>query len=317
VPGPTAAEEAAEGRGSRQLDRLRTELDAAVDDLRRTKSRAKERLAQLRTENADLRRRVASLTQQASSAEQALAAASQQLAAEREVAGSAAGQAQAEARRLRARIAELEAESAAVRRAAREGRDTGSLRARLLLDALVDTAAGLRRELALPPVSGSPADTVTAGIPPGRRSAVQARGRAADDPDLLAERLALPGAHLVVDGYNVTKTAWPTATLETQRTRLLSGLAAVTARTGAEVTVVFDGADLDQPPALTPPRRVRVRFSPPGVIADDVIRILVAAEPPGRPVVVASSDREVAQGVEDSGATAVPAGALVNLLSRA
>ena len=67
------------------------------------------------------------------------------------------------------------------------------------------------------------------------------------------------------------------------------------ARTGAETTVVFDAAEPDQPgPWSSAPRGVKVLFSPPGVIADDVIRDLVAAEPPGRTVVVVTDDQEVA-----------------------
>ena len=57
--------------------------------------------------------------------------------------------------------------------------------------------------------------------------------------------------------------------------------------------MVFDGAT--RPPAMPPaPRGVRVLFSAPGEIADDVIRRLVAAEPEGRPLMVVSSDKEVA-----------------------
>ena len=48
--------------------------------------------------------------------------------------------------------------------------------------------------------------------------------------------------HLIVDGYNVTKAAWPELSLERQRDRLLGGLAPMAARSGAEVTVVFDAA---------------------------------------------------------------------------
>ena len=299
-----------------QLERLTAQLNSAREEIRGLKDRHRDRLAELRSHNADLRRRVSGLSQQLRSAQQALEVSGQQLADQRSAAESAAGRAEAEARRLRARIGELEAEAAAVRRATREGRDVGSLRARLLLDTVIDTAQGLRRELALPPVSSLPADTVAAVVPPAGAMSAQTRGRAVDDPALLAELLTLPRVHLVVDGYNVTKTAWPTAALEAQRNRLCAGLAALAARTGAEVTVVFDGADLDQPPAVNGPRGVRVRFSPPGVIADEVIRRLVAAEPTGRPVVVASSDREVADGVEASGARAVPSRALVDLLSR-
>jgi hypothetical protein len=61
---------------------------------------------------------------------------------------------------------------------------------------------------------------------------------------------------------------------------------------------------------------VRVRFSPYGVIADDVIRDLVAAEPPGRAVVVASSDQAVARDVRAAGFKVVESGALAALLGR-
>jgi hypothetical protein len=52
------------------------------------------------------------------------------------------------------------------------------------------------------------------------------------------------------------------------------------------------------------------------VIADDVIRDLVAAEPRGRPVVVVSSDAEVVRDVSQEGARAVASSALTRLLGR-
>jgi hypothetical protein len=64
------------------------------------------------------------------------------------------------------------------------------------------------------------------------------------------------------------------------------------------------------------PRGVRVLFSAPGVIADDVIRDLVRAEPPGRPVVVVSSDAEVVRDVLRVGARTAAALALSRLLAR-
>jgi predicted RNA-binding protein with PIN domain len=80
--------------------------------------------------------------------------------------------------------------------------------------------------------------------------------------------------------------------------------------------VVFDGAEMSGPVQLSQPRGVRVRFSPPGVIADEVIRQLVRAEPSGRPLVVVSSDREVAESVGGAGARAVSAAALVARIGR-
>lgn len=87
------------------------------------------------------------------------------------------------------------------------------------------------------------------------------------------------------------------------------------ARTGAEVTVVFDGADVLAVPSARP-RGVRVLFSEPGVQADDVIRDLVAAEPKGRQLVVATSDRAVVTSVQLRGAYAVSSAVLVERLHR-
>jgi predicted RNA-binding protein with PIN domain len=124
----------------------------------------------------------------------------------------------------------------------------------------------------------------------------------------------VPSVHLIVDGYNVSKTGYPELPLADQRTRLVGQLAALGARTSVETTVVFDGAGVvTAPPGA---RGVRVLFSDPGVLADDVIRDLVAAEPEGRPVAVATSDRAVVQSVRRCGAYAVPSAVLLRRLIR-
>ena len=108
--------------------------------------------------------------------------------------------------------------------------------------------------------------------------------------------LALPHAHLVVDGYNVTKTGYGDLPLEQQRTRLIASLAPLAAQSGAEITIALDGGA--RPPAQpAAPRGVRVLFSAADEIADDLIRRLVAAEPAGRVVVVVTSDGEVVRDV--------------------
>ena len=146
--------------------------------------------------------------------------------------------------------------------------------------------------------------------------AARSRALLPDDPAVLDQLLALPQVHLVVDGYNVTKTGYGTLPLDAQRARLVTGLAGLAARTAAEVTCVFDGAALDQPTPVAQPRGVRVIFSPPGTTADSVIRRLVREEPAGRAVVVVSSDREVADGVAAAGARPVASAALVRRLDR-
>jgi predicted RNA-binding protein with PIN domain len=60
-----------------------------------------------------------------------------------------------------------------------------------------------------------------------------------------------------------------------------------------------------------------VLFSEPGVLADDVIRSLVAAEPEGRPVIVVTSDQAVAASARRSGAHSVPSAVLIKRFTRA
>ena len=303
---------------AQRAERLRRQLDAATEELKELRRRHREQVAQLKGENADLRHRLGDARTRARSAQDAAA---QAVAAQDEAAASAATAAasqEAELRRLRARAEELERDLAAVRRAERLERGSETLRARLLLDTLLDTAQGLRRELALPAVEGSPADTVEAHVAEHGSRTTSAHGSLSfDDPVLLDHLLALPRVHLIVDGYNVTKTAWPDLSLERQRDRLLGGLAPLAARSSAEVTVVFDAAGITARPLVNRPRGVRVLYSQPGVIADDVIRDLVAAEPRGRPVVVVSSDQEVARDVARAGARVAAAPALSRLLARA
>ena len=66
----------------------------------------------------------------------------------------------------------------------------------------------------------------------------------------------------------------------------------------------------------SPPRGVRVLFSRKGETADELIRQLVRAEPAGRPVVVISSDREVADGVRRHGAYPLELRPLLRRLAR-
>ncbi|MGP3984358.1 NYN domain-containing protein [Streptomyces sp. KR80] len=291
----TEARAAARAEG----DRIRTELEAA-------RKEAEKAQRKLRSSLSDVRRGEAAVRKAAAELESVRAAAAAEKAA-----------AESETRRLKARLAETEAALEASRRAAREGRSVEDMRVRLLLDTVLDAAQGLRRELALPPASMRPADTVDA-VEPGRMTPkdIASRALSETDPALLDQLLALPQAHLVVDGYNVTKTGYPTMPLEKQRLRLLGGLAVLAAQTGAEMTCVFDGAELAAPVLLAPPRGVRVLFSKPGQTADELIRQLVRAEPPGRPVVVVSTDREVADGVARAGARPVASALLLKRLSR-
>nr|WP_307853067.1 NYN domain-containing protein [Kitasatospora sp. RG8] len=312
-----AGAEGAAAEAARLVEKLQAELaevrSAARADLDRQRTESED----VRKEADSLRRKLRSLesdTRRAQAETRRLGAELEALKAQSAAERSAG---ESEARRLRHRISELENAVEQGRRSAREGRSVEDMRLRLLLDTVLQSAQGIQRELALPVSQIRPADLVEAVVP-GSASPhdVARRGLAEDDPALLDQLLAIPQVHLVVDGYNVTKTGYPALPLEQQRIRLLGGLAMLAQRTQAEVTCVFDGQDLDVPVIMAPPRGVRVRFSRTGETADELIRRLVRAEPQGRPVVVVSTDREVADGVRKAGARPVASILLLNRLAR-
>lgn len=299
-----------------ETDALRRRLDAALDEQAAIRRAAKEELAAAKAEIAELRRKLGDSRGRVRSMQTALDKLAEESAERLARLESDLASAETETRRLKGQVAAGAAELARAQRTVRAGREEGTLRARLLLDTLLQAGHGLRQELALPVVSGSPADRVEAHL--GETGARESSGTASlslDDPALVRELLTLPQLHLIVDGYNVTRAEWDGASLEAQRNRLLAGLRPLAARTGAEITVVFDGANAESRPVVQQPRGVRVLFSPVGVLADDVIRELVAVEPAGRPVAVVTSDQEIVRDVvRKAGVRVVGARAMVRLL---
>jgi predicted RNA-binding protein with PIN domain len=292
----------------------RAEHDRAVARVEADKLR--DELARVRDELGQVREESRANGKAMREAQAALKRANELLAIEKGRAAKGQVDHDTELRRLRAKLADAEAAMGDVRHAARETRAVDDARLWLLLETIGQAAVGLRRELALDPATVLPADAVAAAHAdtPGTPTAAN-RAQNTDDPARLAQLLALPKAHLVVDGYNVTKRGFADMSLEQQRNRLVTGLGGVAAQTGAEVTVVFDGAErVHGLPA--PPRGVRVLFSRKGETADELIRRLVRAEPAGRPIVVVSSDREVADGVRRHGAYPMGADSLVRRLTR-
>lgn len=299
----------AEQRAARaEHDRAVAKVEA--DKLRDELARVREELGQIRDEARSTARAL----------REALAAqkrASDLLATEKGRASRITADHEAEVRRLKTRLAEAETTAASGKQSAKDARAVDDTRLWLLLETIGQAASGLRRELALGPQEKLPADFVADAVAdrPGTPERSRARAQDTDDPGRLDQLLALPRAHLVVDGYNVTKRGFADMSLEQQRKRLITGLGGIAAQTGDEITVVFDGAERVHglPPA---PRGVRVLFSRKGDTADELIRQLVRAEPPGRPIVVISSDREVADGVRRHGAYPMGADSLLRRLAR-
>ena len=128
--------------------------------------------------------------------------------------------------------------------------------------------------------------------------------------------LRVPGAIVVVDGYNVSMQGWPTVGKAAQRERLVALMAGVVNRTGADLHVVFDGDDDGRRPAVSVPLPVRVHFTAAGVEADDVVLEMVERWPVDRTVVVVTSDRRVQTGARERGANVVPSEAILDWARR-
>ncbi|WP_026929303.1 NYN domain-containing protein [Glycomyces tenuis] len=306
-PKAAAAAEPADAEAARRLasaDKENQRLRGALAEQRSAASGLQEELRRARKDLREAEERIAKL--------------SGDLAAERGRLKQADSERRAERRRLEGEVESLRTQLEEIRRAGREADRLADSRLWLLMETLSGTAIGLRRELGLEPVAERPADYVAEEhcAEPDTREAEGSRGLEQTDPQRLDHLLSLPNSHLIVDGYNVTISAWgDTLTLEQQRNRLVQGLGALATQTNAEITVVFDGADpiFGAKPSA---RGVRVLFSAKGEIADDVVVDLARVEPKGRPVVVVSSDREVADRVRRHDAYTVPSPMLVKRIQR-
>lgn len=137
-----------------------------------------------------------------------------------------------------------------------------------------------------------------------RRRALSLPGGVVSDSVAGVTHLLRSGAVVLVDGYNVSMTAWPDQRIDRQRERLIEMLETAARRFGADIAVVFDGADVVGA-ARRGPRLIRVVFSPAGVTADDVIRDEVRALEAHRPVVVITNDAAVIRSTRSMGANTV------------
>lgn len=217
---------------------------------------------------------------------------------------------------------DLTAVSGDVRRAARA---EAALAASLAAVANALTGSTAPAGIALPPAGSD----VTSPPLPRTRHTVGRSGRAAvaprrphgsgrrparlppavleDSVEAAAFLVRLSRVVVLVDGYNVSKTAWNGLALVDQRERLIAALDGLSSRTGADPVIVFDGVEAGGllPGSGSRSRATRVRFTDAEVEADDVVLSMVEQFPPGRPVVVVSSDRRVQEGARAQGANVI------------
>jgi predicted RNA-binding protein with PIN domain len=318
----TEDEPAARARARRRSDRQREERRAAqqeVADARRAAAVAEEgrraalaRADALQVELAAAQARLAELAADRTDAVRRLKEAEERASA-----------AAAERNELRRSLREhtTATDRAEPARAPDDAPRVDTARAAAAADRAAATAAelaaslgDLARDLEPPPAASRNPDHH--GLPVRRPVALP--GGVEDSSAEAAEHLVkVRGAVLVVDGYNVSHAAWGDLPIDEQRRRLLDALDELSARTGIDVDVVFDGPDEALPGTSGGRRGVRVRFSGPGTTADDVVVELCGAYPPQRAVVAASSDNEVREGARAHGANLLHATQLLAALNRA
>jgi predicted RNA-binding protein with PIN domain len=290
------------------VDELQSDRNAAVRKLKDVEAELAQRAADLRHARHEIRMREAELEQAIAArttAQTALAAAQQSalVPGQSSSPGSptAAGSQAANEAAANTELAALVAEAAA-----------GAERLSASLAAAAQLLVPAEQPRAVAPGQEQPA-----AAPSGRRQPVRLRPGTADDtPEAADQLLHVPGAVLLVDGYNVSQSIWWEQPIALQRDRLVSALEELHARCGVDVEVVFDGAEVERTPGATPRSAIRVRFSPPGVEADDVILERIGSIPSRRPVVVASSDGRVRDGARHNGANVLTARQLAEALRR-
>ena len=299
-------DERAAARRLRGAEQALRRAEEALEDARRSSTRAGDELARERAARREAEAEVARLVDRVRSLEAALSSA-------------------------HARVGELERRPDAVVRevpvvppAAVEAVARAAAAVQAADAALADAAAVLS--------SGVAPDGDSGGVPlppdarrPSRPRTVRRRPAPLppavfEDSTEAAEFLVrVPGALLLVDGYNASLAYRPDLPIPELRRRLVDAVDELVARTGVEAHVVFDGAEVDDDRLERSGgrrRSARVAFSPPDVEADDVILALVDAAPASRPVIVASNDRRVQDGARERGANVISSTQLLAALRR-
>lgn len=297
--------EAADAEAARAVRRAEKRREAAEQAAARTRAELLalgERLAEREREIADLRAgRKDNDTE--------LTAAREEVAAAKRAARHAADRAEADRQRLAA--VERLRDDAVARLADAERQRDELLSARAERAGIEVSPVQLIELRALASSARTMADRLAAliAVRGPVRKPVALPGNTARDSRRATEFLVtLPNVLVLIDGYNVAKLTWPDLSLAEQRDRILDAVDSVARRYGSEIAVIFDGADVIGAHAAQR-RLARVRYSPAGITADDVIRGEVSSLDPTRPVVVVTNDAAIRRDVAGEGANLIASGA--------
>lgn len=262
---------------------------------------------------AEREREIAELRSGRKDTDSELSAARDVVAAAKQAARHAADRAEADRQRLAA--VERQLDEALFKASDAERQRDELLSARAERAGIEVSPAQLMELRGLASSARTMADRLAAliAVPSSGRKPVALPGSTARDSRRATEfLLTVPGVLVLIDGYNVAKLTWPDLALAEQRDRMLDAVDTIARRYGAEIAVIFDGADVVGAHAAQR-RLARVRYSHAGITADDVIRAEVSSLDPGRAVVVVTNDGAIRRDVAAAGANLIASGAFADL----
>ena len=273
---------------------------AAKDEARRVKESSRKALEDERAATKELRKELAAARRDAA------ASAAEATEARAEAARSAAEADKVERRTKKDAAAALEREREATQQLRSVRKELSAARRRIAeLELALEKTAQRKSAERAPKAVAKRGPRKPLPVP---------KGRLEDDPLTLDAWLDAPGVHLLVDGYNVTKSpgGFPGLDLSSQRERLVEQLEKLALKKDVPTTVVFDGSVVAPGRSRLARTRVRVEYSRPGEIADDHLIAKLASLPPD-PVVLVTGDRELQERAGAEGATIAVAAQLLEL----
>jgi predicted RNA-binding protein with PIN domain len=116
---------------------------------------------------------------------------------------------------------------------------------------------------------------------------------------------------VLIDGYNVSLNSFGSLSLELQRERTIACAANIESRFHPSCVVIFDGQSSTTRGRVQ--SKVHVVYSPSGVTADDVIVERIRVTPLDRPMLIVTSDKNLAARVKGLGCLAISSSAFVNV----
>ena len=116
---------------------------------------------------------------------------------------------------------------------------------------------------------------------------------------------------VLIDGYNVSLNSFGDLSLELQRERTVACATNIEARYHPSCVIIFDGQSSTARGRIQ--SKVHVVFSPSGVTADDVIVERVQVTPIERPIIVVTSDQNLAARARGLGCQTISSASFVSV----